>query len=184
VTEQYLDRWFWYSLLLFVFLQTDHFLMRIFLFAVIFFVSSGLFAQDRNNAYIEKFNSLAVKIMCETGIPASVILGIALHESAAGTSKLCTKNHNHFGIKRKVRSKKSRSGYRTTYGKFESDLAAYEQFASLISSKRFYNNLKGEMEYFKWLKAIKASGYASSPKWLLQVDHIIKKYNLTRFDIQ
>jgi flagellum-specific peptidoglycan hydrolase FlgJ len=38
------------------------------------------------------------------------------------------------------------------------------------------------MDYMKWLKAMKAAGYARSTSWVSEVDRMIKRYNLTRFD--
>jgi flagellum-specific peptidoglycan hydrolase FlgJ len=43
--------------------------------------------------------------------------------------------------------------------------------------------LKGNMDYMKWLKAMKAARYATSSKWISQVDKMIKRYDLTRFDL-
>jgi len=42
--------------------------------------------------------------------------------------------------------------------------------------------LKGDMDYMKWLKAMKAAGYATSSLWITHVDSMIKRYGLTRFD--
>ncbi len=156
-----------------------------FLFVNFFFFSLlfGLQAQSTAEAYINKFDSLAIEIMKTYQIPASLILGIALQESAAGTSKLCRLNHNHFGVKGRVKSSKSKSGYKTSYRKFDSDIAAYAHIGELISSRKYYLTLKGNMDYMKWLKAIHASKYATSPTWVSHVDKMIKRYNLTRFDI-
>lgn len=144
----------------------------------------SLQAQSAAEVYVNKFNSLAIEIMNTYQIPASLILGIALQESAAGTSKLCRTNHNHFGVKGRVKSSKTKSGYVTTYRKFDSDEAAYMYIGELISSRKYYTGLKGDMDYMKWLKAIHAAKYATSPTWISHVDKMIKRYKLTRFDIQ
>lgn len=103
-----------------------------FLFVNVFFFSLlfSLQAQSTAEAYINKFDSLAIEIMKTYQIPASLILGIALQESAAGTSKLCRLNHNHFGVKGRVKSPKTKSGYKTSYRKFDSDIAAYTHIGS------------------------------------------------------
>jgi flagellum-specific peptidoglycan hydrolase FlgJ len=130
-------------------------------------------AQNTAQKYISRFDSLAVEVMHQYGIPASIVLGIALQESGAGTSKLCRLRHNHFGIKGK-----------STYRSFESDEAAYQFFGEMLSRKKYYNKLKNNMDYMQWLKAMKAGGYAASPSWITHVANMIKRHNLTAFDIK
>jgi flagellum-specific peptidoglycan hydrolase FlgJ len=157
--------------------------MRFLLIDLLFFsMLFSLKAQSTAEVYINKFDSLAIEIMKTYQIPASLILGIALQESAAGTSKLCRLNHNHFGVKGRVKSSKTKSGYKTSYRKFDSDEAAYLHIGELISGRKYYTVLKGNMDYMKWLKAIHAAKYATSPTWVSHVDKMIKRYNLTRFD--
>jgi Bax protein len=150
---------------------------------LLFFSGISLKAQSPAEKYVNKFDSLAVDIMKNYGIPASVVLGIALQESGAGTSKLCRINHNHFGVRGRVKSSKTKSGYKSSYRSFESDEVCYKYFCEMVSSKKYYPVLKGNMDYMKWLKAMKAAKYASSPSWIVAVDKLIKRYDLTRFDI-
>jgi|WetSurMetagenome_2_1015567.scaffolds.fasta_scaffold278066_1 Bax protein len=157
--------------------------MRFLLINLLFFAAIfSLQAQSAAEMYVNKFKFLAIEIMNTYQIPASLILGIALQESAAGTSKLCRVNHNHFGVKGRVKSSKTKSGYVTSYRKFDSDEAAYMHIGELISSRKYYTVLKGNMDYMKWLKAIHAAKYATSPTWVSHVDKMIKRYDLTRFD--
>ena len=156
--------------------------MRLFYFLCFLFPSFCLQAQSTVEMYISKFDSLAIEVFDLYGIPASIVLGVALHESGAATSKLCRVNHNHFGIKGYVRSSKSKSGYVYTYRNFESDEAAYQYFGEMVSKKKYYPGLKGNMDYLKWLKAMKAAKYAASPTWISRVEKMIKQNNLTRFD--
>jgi len=158
--------------------------MRLFYFLCFLFPSFCLQAQSTVEMYISKFDSLAIEVFDLYGIPASIVLGVALHESGAATSKLCRVNHNHFGIKGYVRSSKSKSGYVYTYRNFESDEAAYQYFGEMVSKKKYYPGLKGNIDYLKWLKAMKAAHYAMSPHWISRVDQIIKRYNLAHFDSQ
>jgi len=157
--------------------------MRFLLITSLLFIAIfSLQAQSAGEAYVTKFNYLAIDIMNNYQIPASLILGIALQESAAGTSKLCRVSHNHFGVKGRVKSSKTKSGYITSYRKFDSDEAAYMYIGELISSRKYYTVLKGDMDYMKWLIAIHAAKYATSPTWVSHVDKMIKRYKLTRFD--
>ncbi len=148
-----------------------------------FFNVLALYAQNAAELYIEKFKPLAIEVSVKYHIPVSLILGIALHESASGTSKICVSKNNHFGVKGRVKSSKTKSGYTTAFRKFETDEASYQHIGELISKRKYYPALKGNLDYLKWLKAIKASGYARSPSWISVIDKTIKRYNLTRFDI-
>lgn len=156
--------------------------MRIFFIVFLFFSSLFMQAQSAAEVYIARFDTLAIEVLNKYGIPASIILGIALVESAAGTSKLCRVNHNHFGVKGRVKSKKTKSGYTYTYRSFDTDEDSYLFIGELISRRKYYQTLIGNMNYMKWLKAIKASGYARSPSWIPHIDQMIKRYNLVRFD--
>jgi len=157
--------------------------MRFLILVFLFFSVLCLQAQSAPEVYIEKFDTLATEVLTSYGIPASLILGIALQESAAGTSKLCRVKHNHFGMKGRVQSSRTRSGYTIAYRKFDSDEASYLHFAETISYKKYYADLKNNMDYMKWLKAMKAAKYATSSKWISHVDKMIKRYDLTRFDL-
>jgi Bax protein len=158
--------------------------MRFFILLLLAFSSICIHAQTAAKVYINKFDTLAVEVMNNYGIPASLVLGIALQESAAGTSKLCRFKHNHFGVKGRVSSSKSKSGYITAYRKFETDEDAYLNFGEMISRKKYYTVLKGNMDYMKWLKAMKKAKYATSSTWISHVDKMIKRYDLTRFDMK
>lgn len=156
--------------------------MRFFYILFMLFSSFCLQAQKAAEVYISKFDSLAIEVLNTYDIPASLMLGVALHESGAGTSKLCNVNHNHFGVKGTVKSSKTKSGYVLTYRKFETDEDAYLHFGEMISRKKYYTTLKGNMDYMIWLKAMKSAKYATSSSWLSNVDLMIKRYDLTQFD--
>ncbi len=156
--------------------------MRILFVTFLFLAPYFMFAQSAAQKYIDTYSPLALEVMEKYQIPPSLVLGIALHESASGTSKLCRTKHNHFGVKGRVKSSKSKSGYITTYRTFETDEAAYLHIGEMISKRKYYPGLKGDMDYMKWLKAMKASGYARSSSWISIIDKAIKRYDLTRLD--
>jgi flagellum-specific peptidoglycan hydrolase FlgJ len=54
----------------------------------------------------------------------------------------------------------------------------------MISKKKYYSKLKGNLDYMKWLKAMKAANYAASSNWISRVDNMIKRYDLTCYDSQ
>jgi flagellum-specific peptidoglycan hydrolase FlgJ len=156
--------------------------MRILLIFYLFVFSASLKAQGDAARYIDKFDTLAIEVFNSYGIPASLVLGIALQESAAGTSKLCRIKHNHFGTKSRVKSSITKSGYITAYQKFDTDEASYIRFGESVSGKKYYLALKGNPDYMAWLKAMKKAKYATSSLWVSHVDSMIKRYHLTRFD--
>ena len=127
-------------------------------------------AQNTPKSYIEKYKDAAISIMHDYGIPASVTLAIAMHESASGNSKLARQNNNQFGMK-------GRHSYKT----YDSVLESFEDFARIIS-KRNLSDKFASFDYKNWAKGIQRGGYASSGKWSSQVLSIIKKFELNSLD--
>ncbi|MGZ3756612.1 MAG: glucosaminidase domain-containing protein [Mucilaginibacter sp.] len=158
------------------------------LIAILLICSCGAFAQkNTSESYIDQFKDNAIAIMHETGIPASIILGIAMHESGNGNSAVAKNLNNQFGVvgaehvtyyahKKKVRSQ---------YKKYDSILDSFEDFARIITQRKKFSHLAEELtqyDYEKWVKGIQRSGYASSRKWGAQVLGIIRKYKLDDLD--
>jgi Bax protein len=156
--------------------------MRLFITIFLLLLTYAVWAQRDIPAYIMRFDSVALDIMQTYGIPASFVLAVAIHESAAGTSKVSLERCNHFGMKGKKHAAKAKSNYVFKYIDFESAEASYYHFANLVTSKKFYESLKGETDPLKWLKALKRTGYAASSKWVGRINHIIQKHNLTEMD--
>ena len=123
--------------------------------------------------YIEKYDSIATVLMNEFQIPASVILGVSLHESGYGTSKLSINKHNYFGIK------KGR-----VYRSYQNDIESFRDFCLYISKKKYYLKLKESkiIDYKVWLASIKSYGYSESIDWGTKVAYYINKYKLFEFD--
>ncbi|OFY16284.1 MAG: hypothetical protein A2X11_14745 [Bacteroidetes bacterium GWE2_42_24] len=155
---------------------------RLILLTLLFCSAMFAVAQRDVDSYIHRYDSLAVSIMLKHQFPASLLLGLAIHESGAGTSRLSREQCNHFGMKGKAPSSKTKSGYAFKHLEFETDEASFFHFAALITNKKFYKDLKGNPDPLIWLKALKRSGYAASAKWVARVNNIIKKYNLTNLD--
>ncbi|HUH20067.1 glucosaminidase domain-containing protein [Albibacterium sp.] len=148
------------------------------------FIPQPLLAQQKYTAqsYIQANKDAAIKYMKEYGIPASIILGIAYHESAHGNSKLATYLNNHFGIKGKNNSTEIKSAYKG----YDSVEDSYFDFVNLIESRKQFNVLidkYGPGNYKKWVLGIAKGGYAASNKWASQVIAIIDKYKLYELDV-
>lgn len=139
---------------------------------------NALKSQNTVEQYVAKHDSIAISLMREYEIPASLILCIAIHESNAGRSEQAKKYHNHFGMK----GKPYIGGKHGKYRKFESDEDSYLAFVKMILKRKYYEKLKGETDNAKWLKAMKLAGYAMDPLWEAKNMKIIKKYNLDKFN--
>jgi hypothetical protein len=148
---------------------------------VLLFASCATFGQSAAARYIELYKDAAVKIMNENGIPASIVLGVAIHESGSGTSKIARILNNHFGFKGKNSSEKIQSAYKG----YDSVEASYADFAFFLKDRSKYRPLFDEyssFDYFNWAKGIQRGGYAHSKTWASQVLAIIKKYELYQYD--
>lgn len=150
--------------------------------------SAGAFAQkNTSQSYIEQFKDNAVAIMHETGIPASIILGIAMHESGNGNSTIAQKLNNQFGMKGGGGStfKSKKKIVHSAYKKYDSILESFKDFASNIVKRQQNGHLSAELpvdDYEKWVKGIQKSGYAASKRWGADVLAIIRKYSLYDLD--
>ncbi len=141
-------------------------------------------AQENSPAeYIEKYKEVAIHYMEEYGCPASIILGVAMHESAHGNSRVARYLNNHFGIKGPNSSKKIRSAYKG-YASVEE---SYQDFIHFLKKRKGTEQLFEQYqphEYEKWVRGIARSGYAHSGSWSTKVIGMIQKYNLHELDRQ
>jgi flagellum-specific peptidoglycan hydrolase FlgJ len=142
-------------------------------------------AQHYKKRYLDKYEALAIKLMNETGIPASVILGIGMLESGMGTSRNAKLLHNHFGIVGRNSLAKQHTTYRSKYKEYKTDEDSYEHFVKIIRKKKWYPALKGNTEYAVWLKRMNHSGYSTAGvEWIRRVTNLIKRYKLYKLDAQ
>ncbi|MCX6272136.1 MAG: glucosaminidase domain-containing protein [Bacteroidetes bacterium] len=158
--------------------------MRLAFLCLIFsLLQQNLFGQPAIESYIEKYSGLAVYLMEETGIPASIILSIALIESSASCTKNCRVLNNHFGMKAKKRHRFPGTKLLTSYRIYPSDTISYRDFCNVMSHKKFFNEMRCSPDYKKWVLRISQSKYAPSPaRWRLKVLTVIRKYKLYELD--
>jgi flagellum-specific peptidoglycan hydrolase FlgJ len=142
--------------------------------------SGATFGQSVASKYIDAYKEAAIQVMNEHGVPASIILGVAIHESASGTSKIARYLNNHFGIKGKGGPKKISSSYKG----YESVEDSYIDFVNTLKKRSAFNRLfeVTSSNYKTWVKGIQRGGYAQSSTWGQQVIAIINKYKLYEFD--
>lgn len=167
--------------------------MKKILFSFLFLITClSLYAQRRDPSalsYIEQYKDLAIQEMKLTGIPASITLAQALHESANGTSQLAVNANNHFGVKctanwsgkRYYRNNNTRNN---CFRHYESAEDAYKDRSRFLSSNKKYAFLfeYGPGEYKKWAHGLQRSGYASNKHYASHLIKAIRLYDLHQYD--
>lgn len=146
-------------------------------FTLITFSAAAQSTEDYINAYADHAQTL----MRESKIPASVILAVAIHESAAGTSKIARYLNNHFGIKGANNNRHIRSSYKD----YPSALESYDHFIAFLTSRMAFRTLfdkYDQYDYKNWARGIQRGGYASSRTWASQIIAIINRNNLDQYD--
>lgn len=150
---------------------------------LLFICTSAAAQQSTASKYIELYKDAAVRQMNKNGVPASIILGVAMHESGSGTSKIAKYLNNHFGMKGKNNSSQIKSAYKG----YESTEESYEDFIGALKRHQKFNRLFdkfSDSDYMGWALGIQRGGYAASKTWARQVIAIIKKYQLYQYDNQ
>lgn len=152
------------------------------LFTLLFiWMSLSVSAQISAREYIETYKDLAIHHMELQGVPASVTLAVAMHESANGNSKLAKYLNNHFGIKGKNLSTEIKSSYRG----YKSVSDSYLDFMGAMRRNKKFEALLGKYssyDYYNWVRGLENGGYAASKQWATRVLATIKKYRLYEFD--
>jgi flagellum-specific peptidoglycan hydrolase FlgJ len=134
------------------------------------------FAQSK---YIQKYRPLADSLSIEYGIPAAVMLGVAIIESGSCTSRNYKLLNNHFGIVGKNKLLKTK-GIKTRYKQYDNATESYIDFCKLVKKRKFYKKLKGNMDYKLWIEAISNSNYSEAPvTWKQRILAVIKKNKLS-----
>lgn len=131
--------------------------------------------------YVEEHTDHAQELMREYDVPASVILAVAIHESAAGKSKVARHLNNHFGIK----GVNSNTEINSSYRDYENADESYNNFVEVLQNTSSFNKLFDkcdQYDYAAWARGIQRGGYASSRTWSRQVIAIINKYELYQYD--
>ena len=136
-------------------------------------------------SYIRQYDDLAIEKAQEHKIPASIILGVSIVESAAGKSLICKALNNFFGIKGKNWSSEKKMGYKSAYKEYKTDDESFEHFCQVLRKKKFYKKLKGKNDYKEWLNQMNKAEYATAKqKWIDHITITIEKYGLDKLDRQ
>ncbi len=163
--------------------------MKKFLLITVLLVSTLLVSAQKNTpqSYIEQFKADAIRIMHETGVPASIVLGVAMHESGCGNSALAQHLNNQFGVKGgsgTVYYKRNKKVH-TAYKRYESVYDSFQDFARIMTERTEFIGLSSQFTHFDyagWAHGIQKHGYAHDHRWAKYVLGIINKYQLYSFD--
>lgn len=146
--------------------------------------------------YIDQYRDLAIVEMYRSGIPASITLAQALHESNYGTSELATVAKNHFGIKCKSSWVGDTYFYKdddydnrgnlvnSCFRQYESEIDSYVDHSNFLMTRSNYSSLfyLEKTDYKGWAKGLKRSGYATDPDYAKKLITKIKRYGLDQYD--
>ena len=133
-------------------------------------------------AYIKQYQQTVITLSDSFGIPAELIMGIAIVESGAGTSQVCKILHNHFGIKASNHYQ-NYNGFKSRFKFYDKDWLSFVDFCAYVKRRKYYTQLKGNFNYNAWLNAMAKSGYSSSPTaWKAKIKTQIAKYKLTELN--
>lgn len=145
--------------------------------------------------YIDQYRDLAVVEMQRSGIPASITLAQALHESNYGMSDLATRANNHFGIKCKSywRGETYRHKdddyidgrlIKSCFRSYMSALDSYVDHSNFLMQTSHYQPLFDlvKTDYKGWAHGLKQCGYATDKSYAGKLISIIEKYDLEQYD--
>ena len=146
--------------------------------------------------YIEAYKDIAVIEMHRTGIPASITLAQALHESNKGTSNLAISANNHFGIKCKKYWKGSTYYHKdddtdkagvlieSCFRSYDTVIDSYVDHSNFLKFGENYQGLfaLSKRDYKGWAYGLKRAGYATDPLYAEKLIKFIEEFKLTQYD--
>lgn len=161
--------------------------MKPVLFSTLFLLSAFWSTAQKKGVvyrYIEQNAERAIRTMENSGIPASIIIAIALEESSAGNSEVARNANNHFGMKAGVNWKKGiyKSKAGNKFRKYNNVQESYDDFAALIA--RNYSALLkiDKSNYRKWAGGFQNSGYCRRKGYDRRLIQIIESHQLFNLD--
>ena len=140
-------------------------------------------------AYIQRFQKVAMDEMKIYKIPASITLAQGMLESGYGKSRLATKANNHFGIKcasswdgKKIYHDDDKRG--ECFRVYPSPWGSYRDHSKFLTQQNRYSFLFDYKisDYEAWAKGLKKAGYATDRKYPQRLIKLIEEYQLYRYD--
>jgi flagellum-specific peptidoglycan hydrolase FlgJ len=137
--------------------------------------------ESTRQAYLERFLNVALKEQEKFGIPASVILATALHQSAAGKRDLALPgSNNHFALPCTARwGGKCQRFQGRDYRQYDRAWASFRDFSVFLNEN--FPNLKGK-DYKTWAKSFASAGFGEDDNLAKNLISIIERYRLNAVD--
>ena len=147
-------------------------------------------------SYIDHHKDIAIAEMHRQGIPASIKLAQAIHESQSGKSKLATHSNNHFGIKCKNYWKGGTYFHKdddfdsqgtlikSCFRAYDRVLDSYVDHSNFLKQSSHYVELffLSKYDYVSWAKGLQKCGYATDPNYAEKLINIIESNQLFEYD--
>ncbi len=138
--------------------------------------------------YFDKYKDMAIDQMRRYHIPASITLAQGVLESGAGRSELAVKGNNHFGIK--CHGWTGRAVYHDDdennecFRAYNNASESFEDHSKFLTTSSRYSSLfrLKQTDYKGWAYGLKSCGYATNPRYAIQLIDIIQLYKLHEYD--
>ncbi|MBK8567157.1 MAG: glucosaminidase domain-containing protein [Saprospiraceae bacterium] len=136
--------------------------------------------EAEKHAYLARFAKVAREEQKRFGIPASIILAVSLHQSAAGQRDVTTDINNHFAMPCNAEwNGACREFQGHTYRKYSSAWASFRDFS--LYSKEHFARLKGA-DYEAWALALENEGFGETDNFAKEIIELIQGYRLDAAD--
>ena len=145
-----------------------------------------------NKDYITLYSTFAMEQMRRYGIPASVILAQGILESSNGQSQLAQNENNHFGIKATSSWLNSGGKYalytddrpNEKFCKYDTVSDSYEHHSQFLKNNKRYSQCfsLSPDDYKGWAKGIERAGYATGGGYASNLQSIIERNGLQKYD--
>lgn len=176
-----------------------HAIYRSLLYVIVLCLSTSFAPNPVDEAvyhYVDTYQDLAVVEMYRSGVPASITLAQALHESGMGQSDLAVFANNHFGIK--CKSYWTGKTYRhkdddydeqgnlikSCFRSYDTVIDSYIDHSNFLNQSAHYQELFDlpRTDYRQWAHGLKRCGYATDPAYADKLIAKIEKYQLYIYD--
>ncbi len=144
------------------------------------------------NAFLDRLAPGAVRGMHETGMPASVLLAMAVLESNWGEALLARDHHNVFGLTGSGPAGSVHmadgggdlvpSGAGTPYRKYEAAADSVVDFARSFAAARQYEAIMGHRGQPQNFARALSGAFSDDPNYGVVVVRIMTQFDLARFD--
>lgn len=159
------------------------------------FIPLGILSAMDAPSYIERFKDIAISEMHRSGIPASITLAQAIHESGWGNGRLAVNSNNYFGIKCKdywvgpkyyIEDDDYENGklIKSCFRAYEKIEDSFKDHSDFLKDNPRYNKLfaLNPTDYQAWAKGLQECGYATDKAYAKKIIDKIEQYQLHQYD--